>query len=570
MRRSTAYIIYGALILAAAGGALAFRLPRLADRPMHTDEAVQADKAGELIDTGAYKYDPVEYHGPTLYYLTLPVAWLTSADSYVETTEWTYRIVPLIFGVGLVLLLWVVLDGLRGPAVLCAAVLTAVSHAMVFYSRYYVQEMLLVFFTFGAIATGWRYARSRRVVWAILCGVFLGLMHATKETCVLAFAALGGAVVVVVLWRHFSRRAQGPPPQRPGRWWNLPAWVAAGAIVLWRRLSRPAPVPPPARPIRRWHLLALVVAGAVVSVVFFTSFFTNLRGPWDSIRTYLLYAHKAGENEAHRHPWDYYFRLLLYYKFEPIAARPAWSEALIVALAAAGVIAGVLDRGLGRANVWLVRFLSIYTIALAGIYCAIPYKTPWCMLGFLHGMILLAGVGAMAILRIPPLVSPHRGRRAAALAGRLVLGVGLIVACCHVARQTYRGCFNRIFHTSPHNPYVYGHTVNDLPRMTKRVHELAKHHPRGRKMLVVVIATNSWPIPWYLRDFDHVGYWPSPPSLEGHDPPIIIVGQDIDNEALEDKLMAKYEWSDYGLRPAVRVRLCVRQDLWDAFMETRK
>ena len=542
MRRFIAPAIYGVLILAAAGGALAFRLPRLTGRPMHTDEAVQAAKAGELIDTGVYRYDPVEYHGPTLYYLTLPVAWLTSADRYVETTEWTYRIVPVIFGVGLVVLLAVVLDGLSGPSVLCAAVLTAVSHAMVFYSRYYVQEMLLVFFTFGAIAMGWRYARSRRIVWAILCGVFLGLMHATKETCVLAFAALGGAVAVVVLWRRLSRPAQDPPPTRAIRW---------------------------------WHLLALVIAGAIVSVVFFTSFFTNLRGPWDSIRTYLLYAHKAGENEAHRHPWDYYFRLLLYYKFEPIAARPAWSEALIVALAAAGVIAGVLDRGLGRANVWLVRFLSIYTIALAGIYCVIPYKTPWCMLGFLHGMILLAGVGAMAILRIPPLISPRGGRRAAArfaagLLARLVLLAGMIVPCWHLARQTYRGCFNRIFYASPHNPYVYGHTVKDLPRMCERVRELAKHHPQGRKMLVVVIARSSWPIPWYLRDFPHTGYWTSAPSLKGIDPPIIIVGHDIEDEALEAKLMANYDWQQYGLRPAVHVRLCARQDLWDEFMKTRQ
>ena len=75
MRRFIALAIYGVLILAAAGGALAFRLPRLADRPMHTDEAVQAAKFGELLDEGQYRYDPVEYHGPTLYYLTLPAGW---------------------------------------------------------------------------------------------------------------------------------------------------------------------------------------------------------------------------------------------------------------------------------------------------------------------------------------------------------------------------------------------------------------------------------------------------------------------------------------------------------------
>ncbi len=44
------------------------------------------------------------------------------------------------------------------------------------------------------------------------------------------------------------------------------------------------------------------------------------------------------------------------------------------------------------------RFLAFYTLVLTGLYAIIPYKTPWCMLSFLDGMILLAGVGAWAIL----------------------------------------------------------------------------------------------------------------------------------------------------------------------------
>ena len=52
MKRFIVLILCGALILAAAGGALAFRLPRLGQRPMHTDEAVQAAKFGDLFDNG--------------------------------------------------------------------------------------------------------------------------------------------------------------------------------------------------------------------------------------------------------------------------------------------------------------------------------------------------------------------------------------------------------------------------------------------------------------------------------------------------------------------------------------
>ena len=90
--------IFCALILGAAVGALAFRLPRLVQRPMHGDEAVQAGKSGDLLEKGIYRYDPDEFHGPTLYYLSLLPMWLSSARTLVETNEATFRIVPVASG----------------------------------------------------------------------------------------------------------------------------------------------------------------------------------------------------------------------------------------------------------------------------------------------------------------------------------------------------------------------------------------------------------------------------------------------------------------------------------------
>jgi len=78
-------------------------------------------------------------------------------------------------------------------AAIWAGLFTAVSPAMVYYSRYYIHEMLLIFFTASALVSGWRYWQSRRVGWVAVCGVSLGLMHATKETFILTLAA--------ALWR---------------------------------------------------------------------------------------------------------------------------------------------------------------------------------------------------------------------------------------------------------------------------------------------------------------------------------------------------------------------------------
>ena len=155
--------LYWFSILVVALGAFAVRAPRLSLRPMHTDEAVHADNFRKaFLEHGGYKYDPNEYHGPTLNYFTLIPTRLSSAHRYSDITEVTLRIVPVVFGTLVVLLTLLLVRGL-GSAAVVAALLTALSPAMVFYSRYYIQEMLLVCFTFGVIVCGYRYAQDQDV-----------------------------------------------------------------------------------------------------------------------------------------------------------------------------------------------------------------------------------------------------------------------------------------------------------------------------------------------------------------------------------------------------------------------
>src|SRR5690606_37415432 len=81
---------------------------------------------------------------------------------------------------------------------IAAAAWTAVSTAMVYYSRYYIHEMLLVLVTFVTFAACWRYACHPRAAWALVAGAGVGLMYATKETFVFALAAGAAAWAVNV------------------------------------------------------------------------------------------------------------------------------------------------------------------------------------------------------------------------------------------------------------------------------------------------------------------------------------------------------------------------------------
>ena len=98
-----------AILVLIAGFALALWPPRLDQRPMHNDEAVNGIKFGQLWEHGGYKYDPNEHHGPSLYYATLALSRLTGAPAdFDRFTESRLRLTTVVFGVGLILLLLLV------------------------------------------------------------------------------------------------------------------------------------------------------------------------------------------------------------------------------------------------------------------------------------------------------------------------------------------------------------------------------------------------------------------------------------------------------------------------------
>ncbi len=546
---------------------------------MHNDEAVNTIKFRDLYEQGHYKYDPSEYHGPTLAYFTLAWTKLTRAPAFNDFDEARFRFVTVLFGAGLILLLPLVADGLGRKAAIFAAMLTAVSPAMVFYSRYYIHEMLLVFFTFLALAGGWRYSRSRKIGWALMTGAALGLLHATKETFVLELAAAAVALGVNVLWKRHPREGRVLADVE-GVEGNKMAESVAGvaveekhgippsggkALVMSGTLEPSCATPPKGgTPYKKEagadshralkHASVALAAWVGVAVIFFTSFFTNASGILDSVRTYMPWLHRTAGASPHIHEWDFYFKRLAFFH---VARGPVWSEGLIIGLALLGVVVAFTRATPAREDSGsqsFLRFLASYTLALTVIYSVIAYKTPWCALGFLHGMILLAGVGAVELM------NRARPRWLKIAAGVLLLaGIGQLALRAWQASTVY--CADR------GNPYVYAQTTPDLLNLVDEVDAVAQAHPQGRHLVVKVMATdnNYWPLPWYLRRFDHVGWWSEIPP----DPyaPIMIVSAKF-NAALDEKkthVMVGY----FKLRQDVFLQLYVQVDLWRAYLESR-
>jgi uncharacterized protein (TIGR03663 family) len=490
---------------------------------MHTDEAVHAQKFGRDLLQGTYRYDPNEYHGPTLIYATLIPARLSGADTYAQVTEVTLRIVPVVFGTLLVLLIAGLSRGL-GFAAVVAAVLAALSPAMVFYSRYYIQEMLLACFTLGLIVCGYSYARTRSLLWAIAAGAFAGLMHATKETAIIAFASMALALVVVIATQPGRRRR-----------------ILAGVNWL--------------------HILLGVVAAVLVSAAVFSGFFRRPEAILDSYRTYGVYLSRGGgQDTTHVHPWYYYLQILLYARY---FHGPIWTEAWIVLLAVVGAVAAFRGPRVGPVDSKLVRFLAVYTAAMIVVYSAIPYKTPWCVLSFLTGLILLAGVGAASL---------WTWAKGPALRG--VVGVLVLAAAAHLAFLAYRANF--VYYADSRSPYVYAHPTEEIFTAVNVVREYAATvgvgHSPERRLQIAVPGNDYWPLPWYFRDLPCVAYTSEVPSDVG---PVILISDALEGALSrrlyeetprEQRRMYLYLFDDpyyIWARPGVKLLGFVRKDLWD-------
>jgi len=447
-------------------------------RVMHGDEAVHAVKFGKLWEDGFYKYDPNEYHGPTLYYFTWAWAKISGATKDIaRVDDATLRMVPVLFGVGLILIFGLMVDGLGRGGTVWAALAAAISPAMVFYSRYYIHEMPLIFFTLLALAALWRYSRSWNWGWAALAGASIGLMQGTKETFVFTVAAMVGALIVNWIWNY----GKAPRTEKTGFRW--------GHVVI-----------------------ALIAWGAMV-VLFFSSFFTNWPGVLDSVRTYIPWIHRAGGASPHANPWDFYFIRLAWFH---LPKGPVFSEALILGLCLVGMIASLIGKGLGDTNKGFARFLTFFTLALTVLYTGISYKTPWCLLNFYIGMILLAGIGLSVLIRCIP---------------GCLLKLALIVLITFGGYNLWQqvGLQSNDYCADPHNPYVYAHTSEDFGNLAMKIHALSAVDSQGRNMIVKIMAPESdyWPLPWYLRDYKRVGYWNEMPEDTSAD--VLVISAKLEN-----------------------------------------
>ena len=524
---------FGVLFLIALSLAGFYRLPDLGLRPMHTDEAILGVKFLDFWRTGVFVYDPTDYHGPFLHYLTRAFAWVARWSTPSAMTEARLRAVVAVCGLGLVLGTVFLTDALGRLATVLAMLMMAVSPMMVFYSRYFIMEVPFVLLLAVFMTSCWRFSQSRSRLWLLLAGLSLGCLHATKETFVINMAAmLCGWIVARVFTEGFVKRTSGL------------------RLSMGRNRSG---VEHPA--------LWIAVTGVLVSVILFSGFFHHWRDVLNSITTYASYVKRSGGGGGHAKPWHYYLHLIFRSKDED---GRVWTEALIGGLAVPGILCAFFGsfRKDPHRQAFLV-FLSVYTLAALSAYSILPYKTPWTILSVQWALTLLAGVGAQWLFAV------FRERSM-----RTVLVLGMVAGMWHLCSQTMaalhepKAARHHINQANLNVPYAYSHTSTNALKLVSRLRELAAFAPQEFSAQVIGIDS-GWPLPWYLRDLKNVGYQQKVP--EALNAPVILVDTGL-MPPVQAKLGGKaenYVSDSFELRPGVRVALLVENGLWDRFLAAR-
>ena len=171
---------YAALVVVG----LAMRLWDLGARAMHHDESLHALYSWKLATGDGYSHNPM-MHGPLQFEVNAAL-FFALGDS-----EMTARLLYAFMGTALILMPLLFRSKLGRLGALFAAILLTVSPAMLYYSRFARNDILMAVWTFGLVICMWRYFDEGRHRYLYISAVLLAFMFATKESAYMVVGMMG-------------------------------------------------------------------------------------------------------------------------------------------------------------------------------------------------------------------------------------------------------------------------------------------------------------------------------------------------------------------------------------------
>ena len=228
------FVAYGLLLATALG----MRLWDLGSRAMHHDESLHALYSFNLSVGDGYVHNPM-MHGPFQMEATAAIFWVLGDG------EFTARLLYALAGTALVAMPLLLRSRLGTLGALITSIMLAFSPAMLYFSRFARNDILMAVWTLGLVIAMWRYIDEGKSRYLYIGAAILALAFATKESAYVVTATLGGYLflgMVVRLWPTISKGVEVGNTSVPGAIGSLlaGAWNTTLRLIRLNRISRPA------------------------------------------------------------------------------------------------------------------------------------------------------------------------------------------------------------------------------------------------------------------------------------------------------------------------------------------
>jgi uncharacterized protein (TIGR03663 family) len=280
------------------------------------------------------------------------------------------------------------------------------------------------------------------------------------------------------------------------------AAVAIPVLMVSHAINR-LPDLRPARQTWTYLDLAMVVGvGAGAIVFFYSGTFLNWGGVKGLYQAFHTWSETGQTGHGHEKPWYYWLELIKRYEI-PVGV---------------GLVLCVFCQELKNFS---LRYLAIYGVGTLIAYSYVKYKTPWCIISFVWPFLFVFGA-VVLLVRPKYLRATYVG-----IGALLAISLGLSI------RLNYFRC------TTDTEPYVYVQTYNDIFKLTKPLLTLAKRDPANYHLTGHLIRGSTYPFPWILGDFTHIGYYEHGNMPQDLDAPFLLVQEDKIKD-VESKLRNAY------------------------------
>jgi uncharacterized protein (TIGR03663 family) len=182
----------------------------LGAKPLHHDESMHAFFSLTFArNPASYEYDPLlhgpfQFHAEGFIFMVILAAERIFGVGGAAGNPWindaTARILPALFGIGIVVLPLGLRRQVGRFGALVAALLLAVSPTFVYFSRFLREDIYFNFFMFAMVVCAVQYAHKRTIRWIV--GLFLSavLAYATFEGFYLTMVIFASFLALLVLW----------------------------------------------------------------------------------------------------------------------------------------------------------------------------------------------------------------------------------------------------------------------------------------------------------------------------------------------------------------------------------